>query len=282
MGIGTMISWIKLDINILDDAKIKIIRSHPDGNAIVVLWIGLLCLAMKSQRPGLIEISNALPYTLDDLSHLFNIDKKTCELGLHLFKKYKMVDLLEDGAIEVINFSKHQRLEDIEHKRELTKLRVDKFRAKQRQCNALLTHNSVTVTPTDLDLDLDLDKDKDKGVKKRRVFVKPTIEDITEYCKERKNNVNPQIWIDHYISNGWMVGKNKMNDWKAAVRTWEARNGNGSGNTKHSNDTYRRNPQSYRTERQPAELSADILADIAEANRLAAEKAPNKSAKVAT
>ena len=76
-----MISWIKLDVNILDDAKIKIIRSHPDGNAIVVLWVGLLCLAMKSSRPGIIEISDGLPYTVDDLSNLFNIEKKTVELG---------------------------------------------------------------------------------------------------------------------------------------------------------------------------------------------------------
>lgn len=148
-----MISWLKLDINILDDAKIKIIRSHPDGNAIIVLWIGLLCLAMKSQRPGIIEISNALPYTLDDVSHLFNIDKKTCELGLMLFQKYKMVDLCEDGTIEIINFSKHQKLEEIKHKQELTRQRVERYRARQRNCNALLTHNSVTVTLTDKDID---------------------------------------------------------------------------------------------------------------------------------
>jgi len=144
-----MISWIKLDINILDDAKIKIIRSHPDGNSIVVLWIGLLCLAMKSQRPGIIEISNALPYTVDDLSNLFNVDKKTVELGLALFQKYKMVDFLEDGAIEIINFTKHQSIEEIERRRELTRLRVANYRKKLKPCNALLTHDGVTVTLTD-------------------------------------------------------------------------------------------------------------------------------------
>ena len=156
-AVRIMISWIKLDINILDDAKIKIIRSHPDGNAMVVLWIGLLCLAMKSQRPGLIEISNALPYTLDDISNLFNIEKKTCELGLVLFKKYRMIDLMDDGAIEILNFSKHQKIEEIERKNELTRLRVARHREKQRSCNALLTHNGVTVTPTDKDKDKDKD-----------------------------------------------------------------------------------------------------------------------------
>jgi hypothetical protein len=52
-------------------------------------------------------------------------------------------------------------------------------------------------------------------------FIKPTIQDVFEYCQERKNNVNPEKWYDHYESNGWKVGKNAMKDWKAAVRTWE-------------------------------------------------------------
>lgn len=52
-------------------------------------------------------------------------------------------------------------------------------------------------------------------------FVIPTVEQIREYCMERGNNVDPQRFVDHYTSNGWMVGKTKMKDWKAAVRTWE-------------------------------------------------------------
>ena len=52
-------------------------------------------------------------------------------------------------------------------------------------------------------------------------FTPPTLEEVTEYCQERKNNVNPQKFIDFYESKGWMIGKNKMKDWKASVRTWE-------------------------------------------------------------
>lgn len=56
---------------------------------------------------------------------------------------------------------------------------------------------------------------------KRARFTPPTIEEVTAYCRERKNTVDPQAWYDHYTSNGWKVGKNAMKDWKAAVRTWE-------------------------------------------------------------
>lgn len=57
--------------------------------------------------------------------------------------------------------------------------------------------------------------------KKRTSFQKPTLEEIRKYCQERANKVNPETFYDFYESKGWMVGKNKMKDWKASVRTWE-------------------------------------------------------------
>ena len=62
------------------------------------------------------------------------------------------------------------------------------------------------------------------SAKKRTVFKPPTIEEVRAYCLERGNSVDAERWHNHYIANGWMVGKTKMVDWKAAVRTWE-RNG---------------------------------------------------------
>lgn len=54
-------------------------------------------------------------------------------------------------------------------------------------------------------------------------FTPPTVEEVAEYCRERGNNVDPQHFVDFYSAKGWMVGKNKMKDWKACVRTWERR-----------------------------------------------------------
>ena len=62
------------------------------------------------------------------------------------------------------------------------------------------------------------------SAKKRTVFKPPTIEEVRAYCLERGNSVDAERWHNHYRANGWMVGKTKMVDWKAAVRTWE-RNG---------------------------------------------------------
>lgn len=60
-----------------------------------------------------------------------------------------------------------------------------------------------------------------KEIYKEKKFKKPTLEEVKEYCLERKNNVDAELFINYYESNGWKVGKNSMKDWKACVRTWE-------------------------------------------------------------
>ena len=57
--------------------------------------------------------------------------------------------------------------------------------------------------------------------KKREVFKQPTIDEVKEYCQDRENVIDAERFIDYYSSKGWMIGKNKMKDWRAAVRTWE-------------------------------------------------------------
>lgn len=65
----------------------------------------------------------------------------------------------------------------------------------------------------------------DEPPQKAKRFTPPTVEDIGAYCRERRNGVDPQRFFDFYAAKGWMVGKNRMKDWKAAVRTWERRDG---------------------------------------------------------
>ena len=62
---------------------------------------------------------------------------------------------------------------------------------------------------------------KESTKEKQPRFQAPTVEQVADYCRERKNNVNPQRFVSHYEAVGWKIGKNPMRDWKAAVRTWE-------------------------------------------------------------
>ena len=56
-----------------------------------------------------------------------------------------------------------------------------------------------------------------------KLFTIPTISEVEVYCLERKNNIEAESFINFYDSKGWMVGKNKMKDWRACIRTWEMR-----------------------------------------------------------
>lgn len=70
-------------------------------------------------------------------------------------------------------------------------------------------------------------KEKKGNIKKKEykekasAFIPPQLSEIDNYCKDRGNSVDASRFYDWYTANGWMVGKNKMKDWKAAVRTWE-------------------------------------------------------------
>lgn len=64
-----------------------------------------------------------------------------------------------------------------------------------------------------------------RAVPQAKKFTPPSVDEVGSYCSERQNGVDPQSFVDFYASKGWVVGKSPMKDWKAAVRTWERRDG---------------------------------------------------------
>lgn len=92
-----------------------------------------------------------------------------------------------------------------------------------------------------------IDKDIKKESKKKesRNFVPPTLSEVKAYCQERNNGINPQAFIDFYESKGWMIGKNKVKDWKACVRTWENRRKEEKGGTNNDDILESFDPEKY-------------------------------------
>lgn len=72
-----------------------------------------------------------------------------------------------------------------------------------------------------------LGKDSLGNSKPKKRFTPPTLEEVKAYCEERNNGVDAQKWYDFYSAKGWKIGKDKMVDYKAAIRTWERRENNG-------------------------------------------------------
>lgn len=99
----------------------------------------------------------------------------------------------------------------------------DLYQAINKQDNKRLTNEQQTINNN-------IRKKEEKEYKEtiskdivKKVFSKPTLSEIIDYCNSRNNNVDAERFYDFYESKNWMIGKNKMKDWKAAVRTWEQR-----------------------------------------------------------
>ena len=79
------VKWIKIVTNIFDDEKIQLIEKMPDGDAIIVVWFKLLCLAGKTNNHGVMILSDKIPYTDEMLSTIFRrpilTDRKSTRLN---------------------------------------------------------------------------------------------------------------------------------------------------------------------------------------------------------
>ena len=226
------VKWIKITTNIFDDEKILMIESMPSADSIIVIWFKLLTFAGKQNNDGVFMMSNRIAYTDEMLSSIFRRDIKVVRMALKVFEQFGMIEIVDD-VITIPNWGKHQTLDAYEKKKQRDRIRMQQKRAEQRALITMSPDTSPDTSPDVASLDIDIDKEediekeiiKDKAGKPPRAtrFIPPTIDEVTAYCRERNNTVDPERFIDHYTANGWMVGKNKMKDWKASVRTWERR-----------------------------------------------------------
>lgn len=231
------VPWIKIATNIFDNRKIKQIEAMPECYTIIVIWLKLLCLAGSINDCGSIYFTNEIPYTEQTLAIQFNIPVAKVHLALMTFEQFGMIEIVND-VLRISNWEKYQNVEGMERIREQTRLRVSNFRERQKElpdndCNVTCNVTVTQCNATDKEEEIDIDKDINKERAKPKRFVPPSLSEVKAYCQSRNNGINPQNFIDFYESKGWMVGNNKMKDWKAAVRTWENRRKderNGSSN----------------------------------------------------
>lgn len=191
--------WFRLYTDIVDNHKVRMIAFEDR-------WHFVAIMACKSA--GLLKgeeqfIERAL----------------SVKLGLQLRELEELKRRLMD--VNLIDFNWHPiGWDDRQYVSDSSKERVQKYREKQRLSKKKVEvkrYGNVTVTVQDTDTDTEKEK---KRAKPKR-FVPPTPDQVKAYCRERNNRVDAERFVDFYASKGWMVGKTKMRDWKASVRTWE-------------------------------------------------------------
>ena len=156
------VKWIKLNVDMFDDEKIKLIQAMPEGDSLLLVWIKLILLAGKTNEGGYIYISENMPYTDEMLSVIMNKPLNIIRLALDTFLSLRMIEDDEKG-IYLVNFEKHQSLDKLEQIREQTRLRVAKHRAKIKENNGVALHvtqsNAIDIDKNKIRLDKDIDTD---------------------------------------------------------------------------------------------------------------------------
>lgn len=210
------IKWIKIDVTLFDNRKIKAIRTLPEGDSIVVIWLQLLCLAGRVNDCGSVYITKEMPYTEQILANECGVPVSTIQLALKTFQSMGMVEIVED-IIYISNWEKYQAIEKMELIRQQNRDRQKKwYETHKKLPNVMLTDNLTQPNATDIDIDI-----RDKNNKR---FIKPSVKEIADYCNNNNYNVDAERFYDYYESKGWKVGKAPMKDWKAAVRMWSRNN----------------------------------------------------------
>ena len=158
------------------------------------------------------ELVTSLSRIADDNEYFRHIIKKWSRAKvsrmLNQLKEQGYIEMLSDTYgthISIVNYNTYQDPELYVSDRSETVVK--------RLCNG--SETVVSISNKD-------NKDKNgKNDKKKRNIIPPQKEWVVSYCEERNNGIDTDKWFNHYTANGWKVGKNRMKDWEASVRTWE-------------------------------------------------------------
>ena len=139
--------------------------------------------------------------------------------GIIVIKHWKMHNYIQADRYRPTDYVEEKSMLGIKSNKAYT-LDVSKMDTECIQ-NGYVGKDSIGKVSIDKNsIDKDSKGESVRGEKAKR-FYPPTLDEVKQYCEERKNNIDPMAFIDFYSSKGWMIGKNRMKDWKAAVRTWE-------------------------------------------------------------
>ena len=251
--------WIKLKKDFMSSDAVDFLMSQKNGAEYVVLYQMLCLMTVKTNGKLERQLNEVIiPYDAEKIQRdtkYFNID--TVRNALQLYTHLGLIYKDENGCLTIADY------ENIVGSESGSAERVRRFRnLKALHCNNEVTEtkqlcNELSNTDIDIDKEIDKEIDKDKDIdrlfidknpkdirsssneekeqltldetsgaagKKRKQFKKPTVEEIEKFAHELNlTNLDPQYFYDYYESNGWMVGKNHMKDWKATAKNWNRR-----------------------------------------------------------
>ena len=124
---------------------------------------------------------------------------------------------------EVSKVSVQKWLKNLEDNNHIRRVNKYKPHSKQIECRVITLVNVPSKEKLSDNTNINITNTNLTDSNKKALFKKPTLDEVKNYCILRKNNIDASAFIDFYESKNFMIGKNKMKDWKACIRTWESR-----------------------------------------------------------
>ena len=219
--------WLKLKRDFFKRHDIQIVENMPNGKDYILFYLKLLCESVDHN--GCLRFNDEIPYNEAMLSTITNTNIDIVRSAISVFASLKMIEVYDDGTYYMKEVEKMIGCQSISAEKKQI----------QRQLKKEIGGQMSTLCPPEIEIEIEIEKEKEiekkeekknnikrkdekKKERKSREFIKPTVEEVRAYCEERKNGIDAEAFVDFYTSKGWMVGKNPMKDWQAAVRNWEA------------------------------------------------------------
>lgn len=143
------ITWVKLSTELFDNSKIKYIRTMPEGNNILLIWIFLLTMAGKCNSDGLIFLTEDIPMSDEILSDLSGFEVNVVRMALSVFDRLGMIQWsgANNEYIGISGWEKYQSVDKLQDIRKKNAKRQKEYRMRQNDAAKGLPDNSnVTVT----------------------------------------------------------------------------------------------------------------------------------------
>lgn len=208
------VKWIKLHTAMFDNSKIRYIRTLPEGNNMVLIWVMLLSKAGKCNASGFIFFTENIPYTSQMLAAEFGFDLYLIELALATFVKLNMIQL-EEHIIKIAGWEEHQNIDGLDRIREQTRKRVAKYRENQKQLPCNVTGNDTVTEGNAIEEEREEEEEIDINI----------YSSIINYLNKkantryRVNNKKTKTLIKARLNEGfteddfYKVIDNKVNEW---------------------------------------------------------------------
>ncbi len=214
-----------------DDEKIKLIKTMPEGDKIIVIWVQLLCLAGKTNDGGLVYMGQNMVFTDEMLATIFDEQVNIVRIALQTLEQFGMIEVNDNGLIGITNWEKHQSTDKMARMKEQSRIRQQKYyyRSKLRELGINVDEQGFTD---------DIDELKRMYEQLEEPNVRLTLANETEVRSKKKevrgkkkevNKEHTSAKLTEDFENLWNLYPNKQGK-KKAKSSYERAIKNGTSN----------------------------------------------------